>query len=98
MRELRAILRIATTAFTVAAVIYAIRTKRPAGRLLSVPYEFRMPSVERLRRRMWNPDDDRVITPSFFGIGWSINLYQAVQQIRDYRPADSQDPPNSPQG
>jgi hypothetical protein len=95
MKELRSILRIVTTAFTVAALVYAIRTKRPAGQLLSVPYDFRMPSLERLRRRLWNPEDDRVITPSFLGVGWSVNLYQALRQVQDYRPSDSQDPPKS---
>ena len=98
MRNTRAIFRIVTTAFTVAALVYAIRMKRPAGQILSVPYDFRMPTVDTLRRRMWNPDDDRVITPSFLGIGWAINLYQALRQLRDYRPSDSQDPPKSLQG
>ncbi len=95
MKELRSILRIVTTAFTVAALVYAIRTKRPAGHLLSVPYDFRMPTLERLRRRLWNPEDDRVITPSFLGVGWSVNLYQALKQVQDDRPSDSEDPPKS---
>ena len=82
MRELRAIVRIATTAFTVAAVVYAIRTRRPAGQLLSVPYDFRMPTVERLRRRLWNPDDRRLITPQAFGIGWSVNAYELMRRLR----------------
>ena len=94
MKDLRVLLRIATTAFAVASVVYAVRTRRPAGRFLNVPYEFRMPTVKRLRGRLWNPNDDRVVTPCVFGLGWSVNLYQVLQQLREYRPTDSQDLPD----
>jgi uncharacterized membrane protein len=26
--------------------------------------------------RWWNPNDERVLTPHVFGVGWSLNLYQ----------------------
>ncbi len=41
-----------------------------------IPYDFRKPGFARLKERMWNPDDERVITPRDFGIGWTLNLYQ----------------------
>jgi hypothetical protein len=47
------------------------------GKFLGVvPYDFRKPTLARLKERMWNPDDERIITPRDFGIGWTLNLYQ----------------------
>jgi hypothetical protein len=39
-----------------------------------IPYDFRPPSLDRLRQAWWNPDDERIFTPHAFGIGWSINI------------------------
>jgi len=44
------------------------------GSILGVPYDFRMPTPGRIKERMWNPDDPRVITPRVFGAGWTVNL------------------------
>ena len=78
MSSLFYVARILFTAATVAAFVYAIRTRQPSGRILEVPYEFRVPTSDRLRERLWNPDDPRVFTPPVLGVGWSINLYQAA--------------------
>ena len=72
------VLQILFTAATVAAFVYAMRTRQPSGRILEVPYEFRPPTSDRLRDRLWNPDDPRLFTPPILGIGWSINFYQAA--------------------
>ena len=71
-----------TAAFTLAAVVYAIRSRQSHGTFLSVPYEFRMPTVARFRERFWNPDDPRVFTPRVFGVGWSINLFTLREKFR----------------
>lgn len=39
-----------------------------------VPYEFRKPTVDRLKNSVWNPGDDRLFVPMAFGVGWSVNL------------------------
>ena len=52
------------------------------GRVLGVPYDFRLPTTERLLARFWNPDDERVIVPLFFGIGWTLNLYQLKRRAQ----------------
>ena len=39
-----------------------------------VPYDLRPPTVERITRAWWNPEDERVFTSQAFGIGWSVNL------------------------
>ena len=52
------------------------------GRVLGVPYDFRMPTVERLQARLWNPDDERIMVPHVFGIGWGVNLYQLKRRAQ----------------
>ena len=44
------------------------------GKILGVPYDLRFPTPARIKERMWNPDDPRVIVPRVFGAGWTINL------------------------
>jgi NhaP-type Na+/H+ or K+/H+ antiporter len=44
------------------------------GKILGVPYDFRFPTPARIKERMWNLDDPRVITPRVFGAGWTINF------------------------
>jgi hypothetical protein len=53
---------------------------QPYGEVLGVPYDFRRPTWSRVKERMWNPDDERLITPRDFGIGWSVNFYQLHRQ------------------
>jgi len=58
-----------------AAVADALRTHRRHGVVLGVvPYDFRVPTVERTRAHTWNPESTRVLTPTTFGVGWSVNL------------------------
>lgn len=44
------------------------------GKFLGVPYDFRFPTPARIKERMWNPEDPRVITPRVYGAGWTINF------------------------
>ena len=80
------------TAFTVAAVVYAVRTRQSHGRFLKVPYDFRFPTLQRLKDRFWNPDDPRIFTPRVFGVGWSINAYQLRRLVRGDETEDPQGP------
>ena len=52
------------------------------GRIIGVPYDFRMPTPGRLRARLWNPEDVRIIVPLVVGIGWTINLYQLKRRAQ----------------
>ncbi|MDI3338898.1 MAG: DUF5808 domain-containing protein [Sphaerobacter sp.] len=71
----------------VAIAAVAQQLRRPAeertwqGRVAFVPYDFRLPTLERIRQAWWNPDDERIITPRAFGIGWAINLYQLRRRL-----------------
>ena len=76
------------TAFTVATIVYAIKTRQSHGHFLRVPYDFRVPTIQKFRERLWNPDDPRVLTPQVFGIGWSLNIYQMIKQLRGNEKAD----------
>ena len=42
-----------------------------------VPYDVRPPSLARLRERFWNQQDERFLGPTFFGVGWTVNLRSA---------------------
>lgn len=46
-----------------------------------VPYDFRFPTVDRVRRSFWNPDDDRIVLPRAFGIGWSVNAAAVLKRL-----------------
>jgi hypothetical protein len=78
MKQLIFILGLAATA---AAVLDQLR--RPPeertwyGMVFGVvPYDFRPPTMERVRQAWWNPDDPRLFTPREFGVGWAVNLYR----------------------
>jgi hypothetical protein len=58
--------------------------KRPAGSrtwhgaVLGVPYDFRPPTAERVREAIWNPDNPSLVSPTAFGVGWTLNLYRLI--------------------
>jgi hypothetical protein len=47
-----------------------------------VPYDLRLPTLDRLRSSVWNPDSSRLLTPQPFGVGWSLNLARLLQRGR----------------
>jgi hypothetical protein len=46
-----------------------------------VPYDFRIPTVEKVKRTFWNPDG-AIIVNRVFGVGWTINLGAIVAKVR----------------
>jgi hypothetical protein len=48
-----------------------------------VPYDFRPPTLERLQRAWWNPDDPRIFTDRVFGVGWAVNLGRLTRVTRE---------------
>jgi hypothetical protein len=48
------------------------------GRVAGIPYDFRPPSVEKIRRTVWDPDNPEMFVPHAFGIGWSVNFARLV--------------------
>ena len=46
------------------------------------PYDFRLPTIKRLRESYWNPYDSRIFTPPVFGLGWAINFCALLENLR----------------
>jgi hypothetical protein len=75
-------MRLAVVALVVGAV--ATELAKPEeernwhGRVLGVvPYDFRVPSWDKIRDAYWNPSSDRLFSDRVFGVGWAVNLYKA---------------------
>lgn len=47
-----------------------------------VPYDFRPPTMARLKAALWNPDDERLIMPHPWGVGWTINMGRLLRVLR----------------
>ena len=49
------------------------------GKVAGVPYDYRPPTVDRLRASWWAPEDDRLVQPTAYGLGWDINVGRVVK-------------------
>lgn len=87
--ELDALFWLLRTA-VIGAVLGAIYTelrKPPAqrtwnGRLLgAIPYDFRMPTVERIKAAYWNPRSPKMITDRPLGVGWAVNIPTVLRRL-----------------
>jgi hypothetical protein len=47
-----------------------------------VPYDFRAPTVARFKERLWAPENEHLITPQPFGVGWTVNVGRVVALVR----------------
>ena len=76
-------IRTIVTAIGIAAVGAAIadQLRRPPeqrtwqGSVWGIPYDFRLPTPQRIQEKVWNKNTSRIVMPHIFGIGWSFNLY-----------------------
>jgi hypothetical protein len=79
VERLRRFVRLVAFGLVLAALIDQLR-RDPEERTWEgsvagiVPYDFRMPTLERARSRWWNTADDRLFVPQVFGVGWTVNL------------------------
>ena len=75
--------------FTIAALVKELRLPKGDrtwhGRVWVVPYDLRVPTPTRIRQAWWDPDDDRIIGPRPFGVGWAINLPGLAAALRSLR-------------
>jgi hypothetical protein len=53
----------------------------PQGRFLGMPYDRRRPTRRKLGRRVWNPDNHRVLVPKAFGWGYGINFAEVARRL-----------------
>ncbi len=69
------------------AAIYQELRKPPEERTWTgkvagvVPYDFRLPTIERVREAYWDPASDRVFTEKVVGVGWAVNIPVAVRKL-----------------
>jgi hypothetical protein len=72
----------------VAAVVKELRTA-PEQRTWNgvlvgfVPYDLRLPTLERIKERVWAPGTARLIGPRVFGVGWTLNVGRVVALFKD---------------
>ncbi|MDP2660515.1 MAG: hypothetical protein Q8R28_07290 [Dehalococcoidia bacterium] len=86
MRTLKAALKVVGIGLVMAAVVQELR-KKPTertwrGRLtFSIPYDFTIPSVERIKEAYWNTQDDHIITDRVLGVGWGVNVHALLRKM-----------------
>jgi hypothetical protein len=78
--------RMTVVGLTAAAIVQELRKpdreRTWNGRVAGiVPYDFRVPTFERVRASWWNPDDERIITPGVFGVGWTVNFGRVLRLL-----------------
>jgi uncharacterized protein DUF5808 len=61
-----------------------MKTKR-TGTFLGVPYDWRRPSLRRLRNEVFNRDEPRLLVPKSYGWGYGINLGAPIARRRRRR-------------
>jgi hypothetical protein len=75
----------------VAGAIYTELRKPPEqrtwnGKLLGfVPYDFRLPTLDGLRRAYWNPASPKVLTDRPLGVGWAVNIPTLLRRLGVHR-------------
>ncbi|MFV0452104.1 MAG: hypothetical protein ACK5LS_07650, partial [Propioniciclava sp.] len=69
------------------------------GTFAGVPYDWRPPTAERLRRRLWDPTNEKLAVPRVFGAGWDLNLGALAVRLGLIEP-DAEDVPfdRTPEG
>lgn len=87
MSKLRKLLKLAALALLLGAIREEMN--KPEGERTGqgevggmVPYDFRPPTFARLKERLWNPEDERLIMPHPWGVGWTLNMGRAVRVLK----------------
>jgi hypothetical protein len=94
--KVRGGVRLASAGLAIAAVTQELRRPKVDrtwhGRIANVPYDFRAPTPRRVFRRIWAPDDPRILVPRAFGIGWNLNFASVASAIKRSRATSSKTP------
>jgi hypothetical protein len=59
-----------------------------------VPYDFRMPTIGRVKDTFWNPEGP-IISGKVFGVGWAPNLGALAKIAGNWRAAEGSSPESS---
>ena len=81
------VVSLATTGLAVAAVVKELRLPADErtwhGTVAGfVPYDFRLPTIDRVKEHLWAPDNPRILVPHVFGVGWTVNAGRVVSLVR----------------
>jgi hypothetical protein len=49
----------------------------------TVPYDFRVPTLDRFREAYWAPETDRVFSDKVIGVGWAVNIPVAARKVSE---------------
>lgn len=79
-------LRLLALALLIAAVVKELRQPKEQrtwhGSLFGfVPYDFRRPTVEKVKQTFWNPGGKLIVNRAF-GVGWTVNFGAIVAKLR----------------
>lgn len=73
--------------FALVAALYQELRRPPAERTWhgkvagAIPYDFRVPTLERVREAYWDPASDRVFSENVVGVGWAVNIPTAARKL-----------------
>lgn len=81
--------KLALAIIGVIAIVQELRKPREErtwhGEVASfVPYDFRMPTIGRMRSTYWNPDGP-ILSGKVFGVGWAPNLGALTRWVGNWR-------------
>ncbi|MBI2324554.1 MAG: hypothetical protein HYY42_06200 [Chloroflexi bacterium] len=71
------------------AAVYQELKKPPAERTWHgkvgglIPYDFRIPTVERVRSAYWDPTSNTVFTDRVVGVGWAVNIPALIRKLNE---------------
>ena len=90
MTKLRRLMKVATFALLLGAIREEMNKpedQRTWNGMVGgvVPYDFRPPTFQRLKAALWSPDDERLITPHPWGVGWTINMGRLLRVLQGAR-------------
>ncbi len=101
MPRVKDIWRLALAIIGVVAIIQELR-KPPDERTWHgkvadfVPYDFRMPTIGRVRSTYWNPEGP-ILPGKVFGVGWAVNFGVLTRMLGKWRAReDSNAQPSDP--
>lgn len=88
MRDLLGAIRTLAWIAVIAALYQELR--KPAsertwqGKVAGViPYDFRVPTLERIRTAYWDPSSDTIFSDRVFGVGWAVNIPTAIRRLNE---------------
>jgi hypothetical protein len=87
MRDLIGTIRTLAWVALIAAIYQELR-KPPAERTWHgkvgglIPYDFRVPTIEKIKAAYWDPSSDTIFTEHVFGVGWAVNIPVLIRKTQ----------------